>query len=65
MFNKLMAISRELEPVEDWWLEQTESTGGECMLKAGVNGDHSKVIHVGCCSAGCTVQAAGISRNIS
>ena len=32
--------------------------------KAGVNGDHSKAIHGGCCSAGYTVPAAEVKGHI-
>ena len=38
-----MAISREPEPVEDRWLEQTESKA--VSAEARIDGDHSKVIH--------------------
>ena len=58
-----MAIGREPEPVEDRWLERTESK--VVSAEARIDGDHSKAIYGGCCSTGCTVQASEVSRNIS
>ena len=38
-----MAIGREPEPVEDRWLERTESKA--VSAEARIDGDHSKAIH--------------------
>ena len=38
-----MAIGREPEPVEDRWLERTESKA--VSAEASFDGDHSKAIH--------------------
>ena len=42
-----MAIGREPEPVEDRWLERTESKA--VSAEARIDGDHSKGFMVDCC----------------